>query len=229
MTATQKRWMKIVLLLAPVLAFGLVLRERASWRPRTLATYEKAVTSVAFSPDGSLLAIASKQVQLWNIETRWLERTLMHKDGTVNSVAFSPNGRILASATATQYKDGFAQNGDVRLWDTFTGQLRRTSNQGKEACAVTFSPDGKIIASANGINSTKNDYTAGEVKLWDTHKGRLKRTLKSTETRMVAVAFSPDGNMIAGGEDWANIHLWDARTGFLRRTLQTTLNDEDRN
>ena len=76
---------------------------------RTLEGPTAEVWSVAFSPDGHLLASGSwdKTVRLWEVATGTLVRTLEGHTGQVNIVAFSPDGRLLASGSG---------DGTVRLW-----------------------------------------------------------------------------------------------------------------
>jgi len=74
-----------------------------------------AVTSIAFAPDGKLLASAGKDksAKLWDAATGQLLRTLSGHGGEVHSVAFSPDGKLLASGSADAM---------VILWDAQTGR-----------------------------------------------------------------------------------------------------------
>lgn len=75
------------------------------------------VTSVAFAPDGALLAsgLVDTTVRLWRIPDGTLVRTLEGHTNLVTSVAFSPDGTLLASGS---------MDDTVRLWQVASGQDR---------------------------------------------------------------------------------------------------------
>jgi WD40 repeat protein len=76
--------------------------------------------SVAFSPDGKILASAShdKTVKFWDVATGKERATLQEHTQAVMSVAFSPDGRMLASAGGST----FGKPGELKVWDIATGK-----------------------------------------------------------------------------------------------------------
>jgi WD40 repeat protein len=85
----------------------------------TLEGHSDWVRSIAFSPNGQLLASSSddKTIKLWDPITGELQQTLEGHSDRVHLVAFSPNGQQLASG----YDDK-----TIKLWDPITGKLRQT-------------------------------------------------------------------------------------------------------
>ncbi len=180
----------------------------------TLFGHDRPITSVAFSPDGNLIASGSwdETIKIWDVATRTLVRTLPGHTGNVMSVAFSPDGRLLASG---------AWDETIRIWNARTGTLVRTlTGHTDHVQSVAFSPDGTLLASGS------EDCTA---RLWDVASGSLVRTLEGHTRAVGSVAFSPDGQLLAsgsgearlfgGGHSDKTLRLWDATTGTLLHTL----------
>jgi WD40 repeat protein len=147
------------------------------------------VTSLAFSPDGKVLASGSidKTVRLWDIAGSKQLATLQGHVGRVYSVAFSPDGTIIASGSDDK---------TIRLWDADSQKNVATLNGSSDRfSALAFSPDGKTIASGGEGNTAS---------LWSVATGKTTLVLHGHTSDICSVAFSPDGNMLASG-------AWDHR------------------
>jgi WD40 repeat protein/serine/threonine protein kinase/tetratricopeptide (TPR) repeat protein len=187
-------------------------------RRRTLRRHTHLIYSLAFSPDGQLLATAGedKKVILWNVATGAVVRMLPEPNGPVRSVAFSPDGKSLA----TGFSDQTGAGGIIQLWDVTPGPREpskpRLTLRGHRLADwrmdVAFRPDDRQLA------SVARGAWEGDVKLWDLTTGTEALTLDANQAPFNGAAFSPDGRYLAAGE-WGILKLWDAAAGRLRQSI----------
>jgi small GTP-binding protein len=172
---------------------------------RTLEGHQDAVKSVAFNPQGEMLASGSddKTVKLWEARSGKLLRTLEGHQEWVWSVAFDPKGETLASGS---------QDKTVKIWEAQSGKLLRALEGHQDVVSsMAFDPQSGILASGS------QDKT---VKLWEARSGKLLRTLKGHQGLVLCVAFDPKGETLASGSGDQVVRLWEAHNGKLLRTLK---------
>jgi WD40 repeat protein len=191
-------------------------------RVRVLKGHTDLVVALAISPDSSLLASAASDekdpVRIWDIRSGRLVRAITGSRAVVNSLAFSPNGRSLAGGDF----------GVVNIWSDLSGALQRRTitrnNQGEisDVRSVAWSPEGHAVAGAGTGDIIGNIVPDLKITLWDPATGTVEREFLGGEGQFIdAVAFSPDGRLLAAGL-WRTyeIRLWNARTGEQARAYR---------
>jgi WD40 repeat protein len=182
-------------------AAGGKFRTFVSFQPQQGGQPAFAPALLAFSPDGTSLAVAGAegnvlgQVRRYDVATGRELRRLTGFTAAIVALTFAPDGKTAAVLDGTQQI--------VRLFDLATGKEVRQLNfaQGG-ARSLAFAPDGKLLAVVNG----------SEVSLWDPASGKEVRKLASAASAL-CLAFSPNGKLLAAGSADNRILLWDVASG----------------
>ena len=165
------------------------------------------ISEIQYSPDGTILAVASGVgIWLYDATTHQEVALLTDHTGLVNRLAFSPDGHTFASGD---------RNGTIILWDRSTGAQKTLIGHTNSDTTIVFSPDGKIIASGDGDT----------VQLWDTITGEHKDSLTGLPESIGYISFSPDGNTIVSVTGGSEICISDAITGKHKKTFKVENTD----
>ena len=163
------------------------------------------------SPDGRYAAIGKRTynpdamttLECWNIATGQLK--FNHSgSSSISSVAFSADGRFLA---AGENSPAF-----ISIWDIEAGALIDSIDfQGNDGLVdIAFNPiDGYLAAATYNISISTDQPTPGEITVYSSSNwGVLRNIEEAHPNRISALAFSPDGTMMASASWEARIRLW---------------------
>ena len=156
--------------------------------------HKSQVYSVAFSPDGKLVASggADNNIILWDLATGKPTKTLSGHKAQVYSVAFSADGKQFVSASGDK---------TVIVWNLADGKPIKTLEGAKDILyRVAFVAGDKQVI-AGGVDKI--------LHIWDIASGKEVKTLSGQPDEIYGLAFSPDGKRLATAGYAGSLIIWD--------------------
>jgi WD40 repeat protein len=173
------------------------------------AAHQALVESLAFSPDGKILASGSfQEVLLWDFQTGKIIRRLTGFADRVVALDFSPDGKLLATGGGAPTQDG-----EIKIFDVASGNLVLDVPEGHSdtVFGVAFSPDGKILATCGADKF---------VKTFEVPSGKFIKSFEGHSHHVLGVGWKGDGKRLASAGADNVVKIWDFEKGEQIRTIK---------
>ena len=182
----------------------------ANWHCQTLTGHQGAVTAIALSPDGQMIASGSsdRSIRLWSLEGKllqvWAGRSFRFTQGhadRVTALAFSPNSQVLVSGSA---------DGSIKQWDLHRNALFSSlPGHGWGISTLALSPDAPRLVSGS---------EDGLIQVWDLEQERLLANLVQLYEPITGLTFTPSRNLWSSSGQ--SICGWNLSNSQLLSTLK---------
>lgn len=181
--------------------------------------------SIAYSPDGSILALAQRgDVKLCNSQTGKEERKLKGFRGRPNALAFSPDGRLLAVASTSYEREsegnfikiiGISQ---VKLFDARSWREIRKISEIGAVNTLAFSPNGRLLLMGGIMRQGEREVPGVNILNLDTSQLGNIPTGEDFSESVDSLAVSKDGKLLAFRSGPTSVKILDGRNFSVKQT-----------
>ena len=177
---------------------------------------DDTVTSLAFSPDGTMVAYGSSEadkffIRVWDIRAGDINSEVQ-SHSEVLDVQFSPDSKTLAVTSDKDIVLYSMPNGHLEIngdkWDANSEYITKFAfpDDAEEyryisATALAYTPNGKELACG---------YSNGELRFWNTASGKVSHTVKEPMLAVSAIQYTADGNSLITTSNDNVVRLWKA-------------------
>ncbi|MBY0524337.1 MAG: serine/threonine protein kinase [Gemmataceae bacterium] len=171
---------------------------------RSLKGHRNPIQSLAFSPDGAMLASADLEgiVKVWDPASGQERSTFQvyvpggHRSVFSLKLAFSTNGKVLVTGD----NRSTVEPSKLKCWDPETGtELHTLPGHSQGIACLTYSPDAMTLTTGSVDQS---------IKLWDLASLKERATLPGRHSEVSNLTYSPDGRTLAL-TTYYGVTLWD--------------------
>ncbi len=158
------------------------------------------ITALAFSPDGTHLAVGMRRdVTILDVATGKETMHLKGSPGSVTGLAYRPDGKVLAGAGGLT-----GRMGEIRLWNLSTQKSTVLQPHSDVTYGIAYQKGGKRLVTGSYDHLVSISTLDGKPQY---------QILKDHTDAVYGIAFSPDGTRIASVAGDRTLKIWNASTG----------------
>ena len=152
---------------------------------------------MSFSPNGKVLAVGNKsRIYLWQWKTERNPKRLEDSGNLSYQSSFTSDSK--------EFFVGDLQAPKMHVWDVATGEKKSSIPIESRFERLAFSPDGKWAVCTSPA-------TGGHIQVIDISKQKVAREIVADRESSFILAFSPDGHVLAFGEDDSRCYASDVK------------------